>query len=93
MNSPSENPWDHLTRAARQTQPVKAPIVPTPRVQEIRRRVVALVRAILWRRVSLILALVAGLAWLAISLLLPGENPHPTLIPLPSDAIQDSLKP
>lgn len=93
MNDEHENPWDQLTHAARQTPPAKVPVAPTPRVHEIRRRVVAVVRAILWRRVALILALIAGLAWLIISLLLRNQDPQPTLIPLPPDALQDIRKP
>ncbi len=93
MNDEPENPWKQLARAARETSPAPPPPAAPPRVPEFRRRVMAVVHALLWRRVSLVIALLAALAWLVVFLWSRMEETKPTLIPLPPDAIQTPLTP
>ncbi len=93
MNEEPENSWKELTKAARRAPSTSATSGAAPPVKEIRQRVMEVVRAMRWRRISLLLALLAGLAWLLVSLLGPPEEQAPTLIPFPADVPQDPKTP
>jgi len=89
MKEIPDNPWNQLARAARDapTTTEDAPPPAPPRVAEIRGRVMAVVRAILWRRLSLIIAILALLTWALLKLTEP-EPTLPPLTPMPPDLLE-----
>jgi len=84
-DSPTD-PWKRLTEAAR-TAPLEPSSQPVrvPRVADFRRRVRMLLRMILWRRSSLVIAAIASLAWLVALLVSRCEAPTELLIPIPPE--------
>lgn len=88
MNEIPDNPWNQLARAARDAPTVAddAPPPAPPRVAVIRGRVMAVVRAILWRRLSVVIAVLALLTWALVKWAAP-EPTLPSLTPMPPDLL------
>jgi hypothetical protein len=89
MKESPEAPWNQLARAARAapTETEDATPPAPPRVAEIRLRVMAVVRAILWRRLSLVIAVLALIAWALLKFATP-EPTLPPLTPMPSELLE-----